>query len=160
MASLPGQRTLILVSPGFLTMEQDTLTAESRLMDLAAQSNVTISVLDPRGVYPTSVTASDNLHGGSAQMREYYRSRSGKAVESVMAELADATGGTFFHSNNDLDAGFKKLLEGPEVVYLLELPLDNVKPNGTYHRLKVKVDRSDVELQARRGYFIPKPDMK
>jgi VWFA-related protein len=78
-------------------------------------------------------------------------------TESVMAELADGTGGTYFHHNNDLNAGFKGLTAAPECVYLLELSLDGVKQNGSYHRLKVKVDREGAKLQARRGYFIPKP---
>jgi VWFA-related protein len=74
-----------------------------------------------------------------------------------MGELADGTGGTFFHNSNDLDAGFKELTEAPEIVYVLELSLDGVKSDGTYHRLEVKVDRNGVDLQARRGYFMPKP---
>ena len=53
-----------------------------------------------------------------------------------MEELADVTGGTFFHDSNDLDAGLKDLAETPEYVYLLELPLDNVKPNGSYSPLE------------------------
>jgi hypothetical protein len=46
----------------------------------------------------------------------------------------------------------------PEVVYVLELSLDNVKPDGHYHSLKVNVDREGVQLQARRGYLMPKPE--
>ena len=49
IATFPGQRMLILVSPGFLPLEQESLTAESRLLDLAAQSNVDISVSMPVG---------------------------------------------------------------------------------------------------------------
>jgi hypothetical protein len=45
-------------------------------------------------------------------------------------------------------------------VYLLEFSPDNAKPDGTYHHLKVKVDRDGVQVQARRGYFAPKPDKK
>ena len=46
MAKLPGQRTLVLVSPGFLSMAQQALSWESEIMDLAAQSGVTINALD------------------------------------------------------------------------------------------------------------------
>jgi VWFA-related protein len=78
--------------------------------------------------------------------------------EEAMGELADGTGGAFFHNNNDLDAGFKSTTEAPEVVYMLELSLSNSKAKDGYHRLKVKLDRGGMDVQARRGYFIPKPE--
>jgi VWFA-related protein len=46
MAKMPGQRTLILVSPGFVSIAQEALGWESQIMDLAVQSNVTINALD------------------------------------------------------------------------------------------------------------------
>jgi VWFA-related protein len=73
-----------------------------------------------------------------------------------MADIADATGGTFVHNSNDLEGGLERLAAAPEYVYLLEFSLNNVKPDGAYHHLKVKVDRDDLKLQARRGYFAPK----
>jgi VWFA-related protein len=158
MAPLPGQRTLILVSSGFPIVEQESRTAESRIMDLAAQWNVTVSALDVRGLYTTALMASDDTHVVPVLTKGEFRANAMKAAENVMAELADGTGGTFFHNSNDLDAGFNALTEAPEDVYVLELSLDNVKPDGTYHRLKVQVDRDGLELQARRGYFMPKPE--
>ncbi len=160
MATLPGQRTLILVSPGFLNLEADALTAESQIMDLAAQSNVTISALDARGLYTTEINASERspaLTGGSLQTNSEYHRSAMTLAENVMAELADGTGGTFFHNSNDLEGGFKGLAEAPEYVYVLEFSLGNMKPDGAYHRLKVKVDRDGLRLQARLGYFAPKP---
>ena len=56
-----------------------------------------------------------------------------------------------------LDGGFKSLTDAPEVIYLLELSIDGVKPDGSYHHLKVKVTPDGLEVQARRGYFLPKP---
>lgn len=166
MVTLPGQRILILVSPGFLPIEQESLTAESRLLDLAAQSNVNISVLDARGLYTTELDASQHSPsfsstsrgGGSVQQQSDYNRTAMSLGEGAMESLADGTGGTFFHNSNDLDAGFKALTEGPETVYLLELSLDSVKPDGTYHRLNVKLDRDGLDLNSRRGYFMPKPE--
>jgi VWFA-related protein len=160
LATLPGQRTIILLSPGFLTITAEGMTGKSRLLDLAAQSDVTISALDARGLYTTAIDATER---GAATNRalmtgseSQYHSESMSLNEDVMAELADGTGGTFFHNSNDLEGGFQKLTVSPEYLYLLELSLENVKPDGTYHPLKVKIDRDDLHLQARRGYFAPK----
>jgi VWFA-related protein len=154
MAALPGQRVLILVSSGFPQLQQELWAGESQILDLAARSNVTISALDARGLYTTSLTASDHNSMGSP----HFRSNAMASAGDTMAELADGTGGTLFHNSNDLDAGLKSLIDAPEVVYVLELSLDKVKPDGNYHSLKVNVDREGVQLQARRGYFMSKPE--
>jgi VWFA-related protein len=161
MSSLPGQRTLILMSPGFLTVVPAAMSDKSRIIDLAARLNVTISALDARGLYTTGLDASEQgPRTASALMNadEFQRHADSMSLnEDVMAELADGTGGTFFHNSNDLDAGLQKLAAAPEYVYLLELSLENVKPDGTWHRLKVKVNQDGLKLQARRGYFAPAP---
>jgi VWFA-related protein len=156
MAALPGQRTMILISPGFISISPAALMAESQIMDLAARSNVTISALDARGLYITDVSASENIGDRSPQQVTDFRRSAMSLAEAPMADLAEATGGTYFHNSNDLDAGFKSLTEAPEYLYVLELALDNMKPDGTYHRLKVKVDREDLQVEGRSGYFMAK----
>jgi VWFA-related protein len=159
MGALPGQRTLVFVSPGFLTVTAEAMTEKSQILELAAQSNVTISALDARGLYTTEVDASDR--GPTTSRNAPYESKSrGESMsfnQDVMAELAGGTGGTFFHNSNDLQGGFKLLTAAPEYVYLLQFSLENVKRDGTYHRLKVKVDKQGLQLQARSGFFAPKP---
>jgi VWFA-related protein len=157
MTALPGQRVLILISPGFLSMGQEAMTNKSRIMDMAAQANVTVSALDARGLYSTELDASQrgasttyDLMSGSVS--ENHRNSMSQS-EAVMAELADGTGGTFFHNSNDLENGFKQLTMGPEFLYLLEFSPKNVKQDGSYHALKVKVTRDGLNLQARQGYF-------
>jgi VWFA-related protein len=158
MAALPGQHSLILISPGFLTVTSEAIGAKSELVDLAAQANVTISALDARGLYTTGMDASESTLGGpmATQMKANFKHSSMTSNEDVMAELADGTGGTYFHNSNDLDAGFRKLTLAPEYVYLLEFAPQNAKPDGSYHKLKVKVDQNGLKLQARHGYFAPK----
>jgi len=162
MAPLPGQRTLILVSPGFLTLTPEAMSEKSQLLDLAAQSNVTMSALDARGLYTTGLDATQrgesSAMGLATGVNSKYHRETMTLDEDVMSELADGTGGTFFHNSNDLAGGFQKLAAAPEYVYLLELSLENVKQDGTYHRLKVKIDQDGLKLQARRGYFAPAPE--
>jgi VWFA-related protein len=162
MGKLPGERTLILVSPGFLTITPAAMVEKSQLLDLAAQSNVIVSALDARGLYTTEMDASER--GGSSAVdlvtgqHSLYHSETMQLDEDVMAELADGTGGTYFHNSNDLEGGLKSLAQAPEYVYLLEVSLEKVKPDGTYHALKVKVEKDGLKVQARQGYFAPKPD--
>jgi VWFA-related protein len=159
MKTLPGQRTLVLVSPGFLTMTPESMSFKSKILDLAAQANVTISALDARGVYTTEINADERgaqssmeLATGAAQ--DYHR-ETGERAGNVLGELADGTGGTYFHGSNDLEGGLHQLMEGPEYLYVLEFSLDEVKHDGAYHALSVKVDRPGLHLQARHGYFAP-----
>ncbi len=161
MGTLPGERTLILISPGFLTLTPEAMSQKSQVLDLAAQSNVTVSALDARGLYTTEMDASER--GGSSardlvqgQHAAHHR-ESMQRNENVMAELADGTGGTYVHNSNDLAAGFKGLTQAPEYVYLLTFSPQQVKPDATYHPLKVKVNKHGLRVQARQGYFAPKP---
>jgi VWFA-related protein len=159
ISKLPGQRTLILISPGFLSFSQDAMAMESQILNMAAAGAVTISTLDARGLYGIQMSASQS---GDESIRSLVngqdqndRNNSLRQNKQIMAGLADGSGGTFFHDNNDLEGGLATLVAGPEYKYLLELSLQDVKQNGSYHSLKVEVGRRDVKVQARDGYFAP-----
>ncbi len=162
MSGLPGQRTLILVSPGFLTITPEAMSAKSEIIDFAAQCNVTINALDAKALYVTEIDASERGAGSEYALATGNESQSRRESlelsENVMAEFADGTGGTYFHNSNDLAGGLQNLTAAPEYVYLLEFSLEHVKPDGAYHRLKVKVDLDGLQLKARRGYFAPMPE--
>jgi hypothetical protein len=74
----------------------------------------------------------------------------------VLAELADGTGGTFFHNRNDIDQGLLQAAAEPEVSYVLGFSPQNLKLDGKYHHLKVLfTSKQKWALQARHGYFAP-----
>jgi VWFA-related protein len=81
-------------------------------------------------------------------------SHSAAAAAHVMGELADGTGGTFYHNSNDLEAGFRTLISGADYTYLLAFSTANTK-RGAHHSLKVKVNEAGLTVQARRGYSTP-----
>jgi predicted HicB family RNase H-like nuclease len=79
-----------------------------------------------------------------------------KQAADILEELADGTGGTFFHNDNRLKEGLNQLAARPEYVYVLGYSPDNLKFDGNYHTLKVTVkNASHLTLRARRGYWAP-----
>jgi VWFA-related protein len=165
MAKLPGQQhTLILVSQGFMTVTPNSMREKSEVLDLAARANVTISALDARGLYTTNLDASERGAASTYDMvtgqSQQYHAETMNMSENVMSELANGTGGTFFHNSNDLEGGFKSLAQAPEYVYLLEMSLDKVKSDGAFHHLRVKVARDNVKVQSRLAYVAPHPPPK
>lgn len=161
LSAAPGDRSLILVSPGFI-LTDDLRPEETGIMDRAIRANVRISSLNARGLYvliPGGDASTPNTVALPAVMnlKQQYDRESALAEEDVMAELAAATGGRYFHNNNDLKAGFGELASPPEFVYVLGFSPQNLKLDGTYHVLKVTLKNSHgLDLQARRGYYAPR----
>jgi hypothetical protein len=158
MSTTPGQRTIVLISPGFLVTinyRQD----EMELMDRAIRANVTISALDARGLYTydTGVDGSQGQYNSaSANRKNTYQRESALADEDVLAEFADGTGGTFFHNNNDYQDGLRSTAAAPEFIYLIGFSPQNLKYDGSFHSIKVTLKPKDLDMQARRGYYAPK----
>jgi len=161
IALMPGQRSMVVVSPGFLTPEADLLQEYMDVIDHALHSEVMISTLNARGLYAVTPGGDVSKPGPtsvlSAAIEAQYQIDSAVAEEDILSELANATGGTFFHNNNDLDAGFKNVANTPEYFYTLGFSPQNLKLDGSFHHLKISLkDPAKLTLQARRGYYAPK----
>ena len=156
IAGMPGQRSIILISPGFHVIEhyQDKM----EIMDKALHSNVVIGALDARGLYAdTSFGADRKSYDPNADLIKSSYERDANFVQSdVLSELAEGTGGTFFHDNNDLAEGFKRVAAAPDFVYVLGFSPQNLKLDGHFHTLKVSLNSpAKLTLQSRRGYYAP-----
>jgi len=162
LSAAPGGRSLILVSPGFF-LTIDHRFEETDLMDRAIRANVTVNSLDVRGVYTVGTNLSQPPVGSSAAssgIRQMMDIANASADSDVMAELASATGGAFFHNDNGLKEGLKQLAAQPEFIYVLGFSPQNLKMDGSYHALKVSLKNpAGYDLQARRGYYAPKHEI-
>ena len=70
--------------------------------------------------------------------------------------LASNTDGIAVVNNNDLTAGMTKLIDDVSAYYLIRYYSTNTKNDGTFRRISVKTKAPNVQLKARRGYFVPK----
>jgi VWFA-related protein len=160
MSSAPGQRSVVLISPGFL-VTLNYRFEESDLMDRALRANVVISSLDARGLYALDPGLDGSggqgqYNSASANQKSTYQRQSALAEEDVLAEVAEGTGGTFFHNNNDMQEGLRSTAAAPEFIYHLGFSPQNLKYDGSFHSIKVNLKPKDLNMQARRGYYAPK----
>jgi VWFA-related protein len=160
LALMPGQRLIVLVSPGFY-ISGDFRQQESELMDRAIRSSVTISTVDAGGLYaptPGPDVSDPTRVGGGEVARIWFDLEQKRALYrySSLGEFADATGGTWFHNNNDLVTGLNQVAAAPEYYYVLGFTPTDLKLDGKFHELKVVVKAKDVTSQARHGYFASK----
>jgi len=157
VSPLPGAKIIVLVSQGFLLLP-DHRAEESEVMDSAIRANIVINSLNARGLFTVDPDAGAKLRGRGEfiiHKSEYVR-ESQIQDQNVLAELADGTGGTYFHDNNDPGLGFRRLAGPPEFVYILGFSPRNEKMDGSFHALRVAVTkRGELSLQARQGYYAP-----
>jgi VWFA-related protein len=162
MSALPGQRTIVFVSPGFIvtsTYQYDLL----EVIDKATRANIFINALDARGLYTVDATGDISRplprfsNSNAAGQDALYRSQEQSLQSDVLANLSGSTGGFYFHNNNDLGAGFRITTAVPEITYLLAFSPEALKFDGKFHQIKVTLaTKEKYTIQARRGFFAPK----
>ncbi len=155
ISRMPGQRSVVLVSPGFITpqLEYDY----SQIIDRALRSQVVINALDARGLYVPNLFADASASTPPPAGKALIEIAAASAQDDLLAVLADGTGGVFFHNNNDLDEGFRRVADTPEYSYVLAFVPQNLKLDGSFHSLKVTLKNPQkLTLEARRGYYAPK----
>jgi VWFA-related protein len=157
ISRMPGQRSVVLVSPGFITPQLEFEYTD--IIDRAVRSQVVINTLDARGLY-TIDTLGDIASPPEVApppQKGLFMISAANANDDLLSVLADSTGGVFFHNNNDLDEGFRRVAETPEYSYVLAFTPQNLKLDGGFHTLKVTLKNPQkLTVQARRGYFAPK----
>jgi VWFA-related protein len=161
VSQLTGERTIVLVSPGFLTGDEQPQV--DRIIDHALRTHVVINALDPKGLTvmmreldasrTTTMTPNERANSAAYSLDASQQFRSA----DVLAEFTQGTGGQFIHNNNDLMAGFAVLAGHPDHYTLAFVPRE-LKFDGKFHELKVTLvsKLKGYTVNARRGYFAAK----
>lgn len=159
LAGMPGERILVLASPGFLLSTQ--FLDEMEIIDRANRASIVINTVDARGLYTPDLGG--DLAGPqtdtyrTAGYKNMYRTQEQSENSFVMMDFANGTGGTFFHNSNDLETGLKRAGAAPEVSYTLGFSPLSQKMDGKYHTIKVAMAKKEkYDVQARRGYYAPR----
>jgi VWFA-related protein len=158
MGKIPQKKSLIYFSNGITQSGVDNQSALREATAAAVRANVSIYPVDVRGLSafpPGGQAQSASLHGQSAYTGASVLNdlNGNDASQETLYTLAADTGGKAFMDTNDLSGVFSVVQKDTSAYYVLGYTSTNKLKDGRYRRLKVQVNRPDVKLEYRAGYY-------
>jgi len=158
MGKIPQKKSLIYFSNGITQSGVDNQSALRAATAAAVRNNVSIYPVDVRGLSafpPGGQAQSASLHGQSAYSGASVLNdlNGNDSSQETLYTLAADTGGKAFMDTNDLSGVFSVVQKDTSAYYVLGYTSTNHQKDGRYRRLKVQLNRPDVKLEYRAGYY-------
>jgi VWFA-related protein len=158
LSKLPQKKSLIYFSNGISQSGVDNQSALRAATAAAVKANVSIYSLDIRGLQafpPGGEAQSASLHGQAAYSgQSTLNDLNGNAAsQETLATLSSDTGGKAFFDSNDFSGVFAQVQRDSSAYYVLGFTSNNPVKDGKFRRLKVQVNRPDLKLDFRSGYY-------
>jgi VWFA-related protein len=167
LASAPGRKTLVLLSADSQLRTEEHSAEINAALDACNRANVAIYGIDTRG-FVASATGFDGRVGvpprlgvGGLDCNQGFNPDgcqqasaepdSSRGQQAALRMLSAGSGGFVISNSNDLAGGLEKIGKEQNEYYLIGYtPADS--PEGSCHKLRVKVDRGGTSVRARSGY--------
>ncbi|NYF79293.1 VWA domain-containing protein [Granulicella arctica] len=155
------QRKSLLYFSGGLTRQGIENQASMRAAtNEAVKANLAIYSVDSRGLQalpPVGDASTGSQRGTSAYSGAAMQSQlsSNFGSQEVLATLSSDTGGKAFFDSNDFAPAFQQIQHDTEAYYILGFHSTNTARDGSFRHLTVKLNRTDVKLDYRPGYYAP-----
>ena len=166
LSGVPGRKSVIWATGGFpFNISSPAAvpggylsTLYERTMAALTEAQISVYPVDVRGLVNTSPlgdASRSNGRTGAALMRQI--SNRGWLQQSsidTLNEFAEMTGGRAFYNTNDLASSFRRAADDASSYYLASYYLDKSNNHAGWRQLKVKVDKKDTDIRARKGFFV------
>ena len=151
-AKVDGKKAVILLTDGF---DNSSQVQYESMLDLAVRSNALIYVVSE------TQALRDNLDylNRKENARIDINPMDFAAVDNMLKHLTWQTGGRVLYPQTfgDLGNAYTEVAEELANQYAIGyIPHNRIK-DGRYRQVKVEVNRADVRLSTRPGYYAPKP---
>jgi VWFA-related protein len=158
LGKIQQKKSLIYFSNGISQTGTDNQSALRAATAAAVKNNVSIYPVDVRGLQafpPGGEAQNASLHGQSAYNGNAVLNdlNNNAASQETLSTLAADTGGKAFFDTNDFSGVFTQVQRDTSAYYVLGFTSTNALKDGHYRRLKVVVNRADVKLEFRPGYY-------
>ena len=160
LSYLNEKKSLLYFSGG---IQRDGIENQASLhaaINASVRANVAVYSVDARGlqsISPLGDATTGNLRGANSFNGAALQNNldSNFDTQEVMAGLSADTGGKFFSDSNDFSPAFTRIQNDTSAYYVLGFHSTDLRRDGRYRHLSIKVDRGDVKLEYRPGYYAP-----
>jgi len=158
LAAVRGRKTVVLFSEGFI---RDTrLDEHFKVVRAAQRASAAVYFVDVRGLRIESASQTAQF-GALLPSSDVGEQVTRDLVSSEGADtLAQDTGGFPIKNTNDLERGLRRIAQESRRYYLLGYASTNLRRDGKWRNIQVRVDRPGVEVRARKGYYASGADGK
>src|SRR6201993_4306248 len=158
LSNLPQKKSIVYFSNGITQTGVDNQSALRAATATAVKANASIYSLDVRGLQafpPGGEAQNASLHGQSAfSGASTLNDLNGNAAsQDTLATLSSDTGGKAFFDSNDFSGIFSQVQKDSSVYYVLGFTSSNPAKDGRFRHLKVTINRPDLKLDFRSGYY-------
>src|SRR6202451_4477550 len=166
LASAPGRKTLVLLSAESHLKTEGYRVEINAALDACNRANVAIYGIETRGFVapppgfdgrvgippiPRGAPGALACNSGFPCQEASADEQGPRSQASAFRMLSSGSGGFVISNTNDLADGLAKIGREQNEYYLIGYtPPDS--PEGSCHRLRVKVDRGGTQVRARSGY--------
>jgi VWFA-related protein len=160
LAYLNEKKSLLYFSGG---IQRDGIENQASLhaaINASVRANISIYSVDARGlqaISPLGDATTGNLRGANSFNGAALQNNldSNFATQEVMAGLSADTGGKAFFDTNDFSGAFDRIQKDTSAYYVIGYHSTDLRRDGRYRHLSVKINRPDVKLEYRPGYYAP-----
>ncbi len=126
----------------------------------AAKANLAIYSVDTRGLQalpPVGDASKGSLRGNSAYSGAAATAQlsANYASQETLSTLSNDTGGKAFFDSNDFGPAFQQVQHDTEAYYILGFHSTNQAHDGSFRHLTIAVNRKNVKIEYRPGYYAP-----
>jgi VWFA-related protein len=157
---IDGRKSMLYFSGGLTRQGIENQASIRVATNEAVKANMAIYSVDTRGLQalpPLGDASTGSLRGtasynGAAMQNNL---NANFASQETLGTLASDTGGKFFADSNDFAPLFQQVQHDTEAYYILGFKSTNPARDGRFRHLTLKIDRSDLKLEYRPGYYAP-----
>jgi VWFA-related protein len=162
LGSIPGRKAIVQFTGGITQTGEENRTELRAATDAANLADVSIYSIDARGLFATvpggdataNAATGNSIFTGAAV---YHQTDQRQDSRDTLATLSSDTGGHAFFDLGDLSQAFPQIEKEYGGYYLVGYTLaSNIKRDGTWHSIRVKVNAPGAHVRSREGYFAPR----